>query len=75
MSDSLQQNVIHRATNDWELRVFMYADEQHEHLLWKSENVMNTSIAINFVHCKKCSFTANVLICMVLKFSKVRQVH
>jgi len=69
---SLQQNVIDAAINEWrkQLRACVRADGQHfEHLLWAY--VTNKSYGqIKYKSLKRCSFTAELVICRGLKVSQ-----
>jgi len=74
--NSLQQNVIDAAINDWrkQLRACMRADGQHfGHLL--RARVTNKSYGQIKHNSKRCSFTAELVIFGVLKFPKVRYVQ
>jgi len=73
--NSLQQNVIDAAINEWrkQLRACVHTDGQHfEHLL--RPRVTNKSYGqIQYKYnSKRCSFTAELVIFGILRFPKVR---
>jgi len=75
--NSLQQNVIDAAINEWrkQLRACVHADGQHfEHLL--RARVTNKCYGqIKYNNTKRCSFAAELVIFEDLKFPKVSYVQ
>jgi len=76
--NSLQQNVIDVANNDWreQLRACVHADGQHFRHLLRARVTYKSYRQINTSNSKRCSFTAELMIFRGLKVfqGKVRTI-
>jgi len=76
--NSLQQNVIDEAVNEWrkQLRARVRADGQHFEQLLRAHVTNKSYRHIKYKYnSKRCTFTAELVIFVVLKFPKVRYVQ